>query len=40
MLHFPQPPGVTCIHIDDDVGLNYVTLKEGLRAFNTGSDSS
>ena len=27
--------GVTCVHIDEDVGLDYDTLREGLRTFNS-----
>ena len=26
--------GVTCVHIDEDVGLDYATLSSGLQAFN------
>jgi len=27
--------GVTCIHVDEDVGLDYATLKKGLHTFNS-----
>ena len=27
--------GVTCVHVDEDVGLNYATLRSGLHEFNS-----